>query len=75
MVTAALFDRFVVVVVVVCPGFFVVVVVEDAAYCAETAHNAGFYVVGIYDENTAPRGNVADFCDCFITRLADFPEL
>ncbi|MGN1340009.1 MAG: HAD family hydrolase [Oscillospiraceae bacterium] len=51
------------------------VVAEDAAYCAETAQNAGFFVVGIYDENTAPRGNVADFCDCFITRLEDFPEL
>ena len=51
------------------------VVVEDAAYCAETAQNAGFFVVGIYDKNTAPRGNVADFCDIFITKLADFPEL
>lgn len=51
------------------------VVAEDAAYCAETAQNAGFFVVGIYDENTAPRGDVREFCDCYITRLDDFPEL
>lgn len=51
------------------------VVVEDAAYCAETARNAGFFVVGIYDENTAPRGDVSEFSDVFITSLADFPEI
>ena len=51
------------------------VVAEDAAYCAETAHNAGFFVVGIYDENTAPRGDVSEFSDCFITSLDDFPVL
>ena len=51
------------------------VVVEDAAYCAETARNAGFSVVGIYDPNTAPRGDVSEFSDWFITKLADFPEL
>lgn len=51
------------------------VVVEDAAYCAETARGAGFFVVGVYDKNTAPRGDVSEFSNIFITRLADFPEL
>ena len=51
------------------------VVVEDSAYCAETAHNAGFYVVGVYDENTAPRGDVSQFSDVFIRSLTEFPEL
>lgn len=51
------------------------VVVEDSAYCAETARNAGFFVVGVYDENTAPRGDVSEFSDVFIRSLTDFPEL
>ena len=51
------------------------VVVEDSAYCAETAHNAGFLVVGVYDENTAPRGDVSQFSDVFIRSLEDFPDL
>ena len=51
------------------------VVVEDAAYCAETAHNAGFFVVGIYDVNTAPRGDVSRFADIFIRTMEDFPEI
>lgn len=49
------------------------VVVEDAAYCAETAHGAGFYVIGIYDVNTAPRGDVSAFSDVFIRTMEDFP--
>lgn len=51
------------------------VVVEDAAYCAETAHNASFFVVGIYDVNTAPRGDVSQFSDIFIRTMEDFPEI
>ncbi len=51
------------------------VVAEDAAYCAETAGKAGFFVVGVYDPNTAPRGDVSRFSDVFITSLSDFPEL
>lgn len=39
-------------------------VVEDSAYCAETAHNAGFRVIGIYDPNTAPRGDVSRLLMC-----------
>ena len=49
-------------------------VVEDSAYCAETAHNAGFRVIGIYDPNTAPRGDVSQFADVFIRELAEFPD-
>ena len=49
-------------------------VVEDSAYCAETAHNAGFRVIGIYDPNTAPRGAVSQFADVFIRELAEFPD-
>ena len=48
--------------------------VEDSAYCAETAHNAGFRVIGIYDPNTAPRGDVSQFADVFIRELAEFPD-
>lgn len=50
-------------------------VVEDSAYCARTAHEAGFRVIGIYDPNTAPRGDVAEFSDVFITSLEDFPDI
>ena len=49
-------------------------VVEDSAYCAETAHNAGFRVIGIYDPNTAPRGDVSQFADVFIRELVEFPD-
>ena len=49
------------------------VVVEDSAYCAKTAHNAGFFVVGIYDVNTAPRGDVSQYSDIFIRTMESFP--
>ena len=49
------------------------VVVEDGAYCAQTAHNAGFFVVGIYDVNTAPRGDVSRYSDIFIRSMEEFP--
>ncbi len=48
------------------------VVVEDSAYCAETAHNAGFTVVGVYDKNTAPRGDVSRFADIFVRELDEY---
>ena len=32
------------------------VVVEDSAYCAETAHNAGFTVVGVYQDDIEAGG-------------------
>lgn len=38
-------------------------VFEDAAYSAETAKKAGFYVVGIIDEVTSKEGNVMKFSD------------
>ena len=38
-------------------------VFEDAAYSAETAKNAGFYVVGIIDEVTSTERDVREFSD------------
>ena len=38
-------------------------VFEDAAYSAETAKKAGFYVVGIIDEVTSAEGDVRKFSD------------
>lgn len=51
------------------------VVVEDSAYCAETAHNAGFTVVGVYDKNTAPRGDVSEFADIFVQELDEYIKM
>lgn len=48
------------------------VVVEDSAYCAETAHGAGFAVVGVFDKNTAPRGDVSEFADIFVRELDEY---
>ena len=48
-------------------------VVEDSAYCARTARSAGFQVVGIYDVNTAPRGDVSEFANVFIRSMEEFP--
>ena len=38
-------------------------VFEDSDYSAETAKNAGFYVVGIIDEVTSTEGDVRKFSD------------
>ncbi|MCM1166386.1 MAG: HAD family hydrolase [Lachnospiraceae bacterium] len=38
-------------------------VFEDSEYSAETAKNAGFYVVGIIDEVTGAEGDVRGFSD------------
>lgn len=41
-------------------------VFEDAEYCAETSHKAGFFTVGVDDETAREEGNTARFCDLFI---------
>lgn len=41
-------------------------VFEDAEYCAETSHKAGFFTVGIYDEVAEEEGDTRRFCDLFI---------
>lgn len=47
-------------------------VFEDASYSAETAKNAGFYVVGIIDEVTRNDGDVTEFSDAAVS---DWREL
>ncbi len=42
-------------------------VFEDAAYSAETAEQAGFFVVGIIDDVTAAEGDVRPFADISVT--------
>lgn len=41
-------------------------VFEDSEYCAETAHKAGFFVVGVFDEVTSKEGDVRRFSDLYI---------
>lgn len=41
-------------------------VFEDAEYCAETAKQAGFFVVGIYDDVADREGDPKRFCDIFV---------
>ena len=50
-------------------------VFEDADYCAKTARDAGFYVVGIYDETSIKDGDVKEQCDLYITSLEDLLPL
>lgn len=47
------------------------VVFEDAEYCARTAKQAGFFVVGIYDETADREGDPKRFCDLFFERWSD----
>ena len=43
-------------------------VFEDAYYAINTAHNAGFLVVGIYDKNVfVPTEEIIPLCDLFVT--------
>ncbi len=46
-------------------------VFEDSDYCAKTAKDAGFYVVGIYDETSVKDGDVREQCDLYINSLTD----
>ncbi len=41
-------------------------VFEDSEYCAETAHKAGFFVVGVWDKVTSREGDVKKFSDLYI---------
>lgn len=41
---------------------------EDAYYAINTAHNAGFSVVGIYDKNVfVPKEEIIPLCDLYLT--------
>ena len=41
-------------------------VFEDAEYCAETSHKAGFFTAGVSDEVADEEGDTRKFCDLFI---------
>ncbi len=47
------------------------VIFEDAEYCAQTAKEAGFFVVGIYDEVADREGDPKRFCDLFFNSWSD----
>lgn len=47
-------------------------VFEDAEYCAQTAKQAGFFVVGIYDEVACREGDPKKFCDIFVNSWNEF---
>lgn len=47
-------------------------VFEDAEYCAKTAHEAGFYVVGVYDRQSASEGDCSKYSDMYIKGFKDF---
>lgn len=49
-----------------------VVVFEDAAYSADTAKKAGFYVVGIYDSTEHKSDKMKQVCDQYIS---DFSQV
>lgn len=51
------------------------VVFEDSEYCAVTAKNAGFYVVGVFDSVTSTEGDVKRYSDCFIDDWKTIKEL
>lgn len=46
-------------------------VFEDAEYCAETAKQAGFFVVGIYDKVADREGDPKRFCDIFVNSWSE----
>lgn len=46
-------------------------VFEEAEYCAETAHNAGFFTVGVYDEVAEEEGDTRSVCDLFFESWRD----
>ncbi len=47
-------------------------VFEDAEYCAKTAHDAGFYVVGVYDRQSASEGDCSKYSDMYIRSFKEF---
>lgn len=50
-------------------------VFEDADYCAKTARDVGFYVVGIYDPTSVKDGDVKEQCDLYIKSLSELLPL
>lgn len=46
-------------------------VFEDAEYCAQTAKQAGFFVVGIYDKVAECEGDPKRFCDLFFNNWGE----
>lgn len=42
------------------------IVFEDSVSSAKTAKNAGFYVVGVYDETTSKDGDITPFTDDYV---------
>ncbi len=47
-------------------------VFEDSEYCAKTAREAGFYVVGVYDEQTSKEGDCSEYSDLYIKDFSRF---
>ncbi len=41
-------------------------VFEDSEYCAKTANEAGFFVVGVYDVQTSTEGDCRKYSDLYI---------
>lgn len=41
-------------------------VFEDSEYCARTAKNAGFFVVGVYDPTTSQEGHAENYSDFYV---------
>ena len=45
-------------------------VFEDSEYCARTAHDAGFFVVGVFDPTTAAEGHCENYSDVYIREFS-----
>lgn len=50
-------------------------VFEDAYFCAKTAKDAGFYVVGIYDRYEKHRAELKDLADVYLDSFYDAQKL
>ena len=46
------------------------IVVEDAYFAAKTAHDAGFTVVGVYEQNETEQGKMKEICDLYVEDLS-----
>lgn len=45
-------------------------VFEDSEYCAKTAKDAGFFVVGVFDPTTSQEGRCQDYSDIYLTEFS-----
>lgn len=53
-----------------------VLVAEDSLHCIETASEAGFFTVGVYDEvSSADREAIAKKSSAYVMRLGDICKL